>query len=165
LARPSLSGDQHPVHVTLRVLNRVRDLRSGRCFSALLRAFAAGRERFGFRLNHFTVQGNHMHFVVEAEDERALARGMQGLAIRMAKALNRVMKTRGTVFADHYHSRILKTPTEVFHVLRYQLHNHEHHFKVRLARPDRCSSWGVREPPTVKPRTWLLKGGWRRAIE
>ena len=29
---------------------------------------AKGRERFGFRLIEASVQGNHLHFIVEAED-------------------------------------------------------------------------------------------------
>jgi len=58
-----------------------------------------GRDRFGFRLVHFSVQGNHIHLVVEAQDERSLASGLQGLGVRIAKALNRVMGRKGTVFA------------------------------------------------------------------
>jgi REP element-mobilizing transposase RayT len=110
--RPTLSP-RHPVHVTWRVLPHVWNLRSRRCFSRIAKCFARGRDRFGFRLVHFSVQGNHLHLIVDADDERALARGIQGLGVRIAKALNRVMGRKGTVFADHYHSRILRSPTEV----------------------------------------------------
>jgi len=89
---------RHPVHVTWRVLPHVWNLRSRRCFSRISRCFSYGRDRFGFRLVHFSVQGNHLHLVVEAQDERALARGMQGLGVRIAKALNRLMGRKGTVF-------------------------------------------------------------------
>jgi hypothetical protein len=54
-----------------------------------------------FRLVHYSLQGSHAHFLVEADDARALARGMQGLKVRVAKALNRLMSRRGKVFADH----------------------------------------------------------------
>jgi hypothetical protein len=106
-----------------------------------------------------------MHLVVEANDKRALARGMHALEIRIALALNRLMgRRRGRVFADRYHSRILKTPTETLNVLRYQLHNREKHAGVKSRRPDPRSSWGMADPPTVAPETWLLDKGWRRAI-
>ncbi len=44
--------------------------------------------------------------MVETDDETALACGMQGLGLRIAKALNRVMGREGSVFADHYHANI-----------------------------------------------------------
>jgi hypothetical protein len=128
-----------------------------------------GRDRFGFRLVHFSVQGNHLHLIVEAEDERALARGMQGLGVRIAKALNRVMGRKGAVFADHYHSRILRSPTEVANAIAYVLMNFLHHFPGEVRRyaqdlRDRFSSaWREqgKDPPVVPPRTWLLSVGWR----
>src|SRR5438270_11382314 len=110
--RPALSP-RNPVHVTWRVLPHVWNLRSRRCFSRIVECFSRGRDRFGFRLVHFSVQGNHLHLVVEADDERALARGMQGLGVRIAKALNRLMVRKGDVFAYHYHSCILRSPLVV----------------------------------------------------
>jgi REP element-mobilizing transposase RayT len=161
--RPSLKGDEHPVHVTLRVREGVWNLRGSRAFQIVRNSFNRNRDRFGFRLNHFSVQGNHMHLVVEANDRRALARGMHALEIRMALALNRLMGKKGRVFADRYHSRILKTPTEVRNVLRYQLHNREQHTGVRSNAVDSRTSWGMDDPPTVAPESWLLREGWRRA--
>src|SRR5437667_10555607 len=94
-------------------------MRSVRSFSRLYRCFAAGNNRFGFRLCEFSVLGNHIHLLVEADDKRALARGTQGLCIRSAKALNRMMGRTGRVFADRYHAHVLETPTEVRRVRRY----------------------------------------------
>lgn len=160
---------RHPVHVTWRVLPHVWNLRSRRCFDPISRCFSRGRDRFGFRLVHFSVQGNHIHLMAEAQDERSLARGMQGLGVRIAKALNRVMGRKGTVFADHYHARILRSPSQVANALAYVLLNLLHHFPreaERYARDprDRFSSawreWGT-DPPVMPPRTWLLAVGWR----
>src|SRR5438094_5167936 len=81
---------RHPVHVTVRVRDDAAKLRSKACFRAIAPALAGARERFGFRLVHFSVQSNHLYLVAEAEDRDALARGMQGLGVRVAKALNRV---------------------------------------------------------------------------
>jgi len=38
-------------------------------------AFGDGCDRLGFRLVHYSIQGNHLHLIVEAQDEKALARG------------------------------------------------------------------------------------------
>jgi REP element-mobilizing transposase RayT len=35
---------------------------------AVARAFAAGRDRFGFRLTQFSLQSNHLHLIAEACD-------------------------------------------------------------------------------------------------
>ena len=150
------------VLVTMRVMEHVWNLRSQRCFSALKVAFHKGRERFGFQLNHFSVQGNHIHFIVEAEDEKALARGMQELTIRMAKALNRVMGRHGKVFTDRYHAHILRSPKEVANALRYVLNNYQKHmFKLGKPTPPRFIdpfSSAVRDADLIiPPRTWLLQ--------
>ncbi len=126
LSRPRHSR-HHPVHVTLRVGAGLPSLRHRRLRSTVFGAFGAGAERFGFRLVHFSVQSNHLHLVVEADDRRALTRGMQGLAIRIAKAINRRLGRRGKVFADRYHARALRSPREVRHALRYVLLNAQRH--------------------------------------
>jgi len=122
LKRPAVNS-RFPIHVTLTVLAHVYNLRTVRCFSRILRCLIAGKERFGFRVVHYSVMGNHFHFLVEAANRKALSRGMQGLSIRIAKALNKVMGRKGRVFADRYHARILKTPAEVRGALGYVLKN------------------------------------------
>ncbi len=73
------------VHVTLRVGVRVWNLRSRRCFRVVERCLADARGHFGLRVIEYTVLGNHVHLLVEAENEAALSRGMQGLCIRIAR--------------------------------------------------------------------------------
>lgn len=125
--RRDAPSSRTPVHVTLRLRDEVWNLRSGRMFRALYNAFVGGKQRFGFRLVHYSVQGNHVHIVAEAPHRKALSRGVQGLSVRIARRLNRVMGRRGRVFADRFHSRVLKTPLEVKRVLAYVLGNARHH--------------------------------------
>jgi putative transposase len=145
LRRPVLRGDA-PVHVTLRVRPGLPSLRRRGLFLNVHAALIEGRERFGLRLCQYSVQSNHIHLIVEATETRALVRGMQGLAIRIARTINRKLGVRGAVFADRYHARALKTPLEVRHALRYVLQNAAHHGWGRLRlRPalDPCSSAAV----------------------
>ena len=173
-ARPGLSR-HHPVHVTLRVRREVWHLRSRRCFRAIAKAFADGKRRAGFGLIHFSVQGNHLHLIVEAEDAVRLARGIQDLTIRIARALNRVMQRRGKVFADRYHAHVLKSPRETAHAVAYVLGNFARHaarWGKKIARTwlDPYSSAAHQSsatatPPddlSVLPRTWLLRVGGKR---
>ena len=140
-----------PLHVTVRMRDGVFGLRSRRCFTALSRAFFGGGDRFGFRLVHYSVQGNHIHLLAEANGKHSLSRGMKGLGVRIAKALNRVMGRRGAVLADRFHSRILRSPTEVKRVRTYLQSNAAHHYKLRG--PDPFAS----QTPFVAPNTFLLR--------
>jgi len=151
-----------PVHVTLRIRGDVPSLRSSRRFTKIRECFVAARGRFGLRLVEFSVLGNHLHLIVEADDSAALSTGMQGLSIRVAKAVNRMLERTGHVFADHYHSRLLKTPTELTRAIRYVIENARHHYGERGA--DFFSSRG-RDAlvALVRPIGWLLRLGWSRA--
>ncbi len=124
--RPRLAA-RFPVHVTWRMRKDVWNLRTRRCFGALARALWGGANRFGFRLIHYSVQGNHMHLLVEAASERSLSAGMNGLGVRVARGLNRVMRRRGRVLDDRYHGHILRTPTEVRRARAYLVQNAQHH--------------------------------------
>jgi putative transposase len=115
--------------VTLRIKRELPSLRQTRAYRALSRAFLMARERFGMRLVHYSIQGNHLHLVVEAEHREALRRGMQGLAIRMARALNHALGRSGKVFADRYHAHMLRTPPEVKNAVAYVLGNRESHWR------------------------------------
>jgi hypothetical protein len=128
----------------------------------------------------FSVQHNHVHLVVEAKDPVALARALQGMAIRMAKGLNGLMGRKGAVFADRYHARSLATPTEVRRALVYVLGNARKHLLSVGGRPsgnwmDPYSSatwftgWAASgspqygPAPVAPPATWLLVEGYLRA--
>ena len=52
---------------------------------------------------------------------------MQGLGIRLAKAINRRLGRKGRVWEDRYHGRPLRTPREVRHGLAYVLLNARKH--------------------------------------
>ncbi len=160
----------HAVHVTLRTLNGVPQMRRQRAVALIENAFRQARIRFGMRIVHYSIQGNHLHLIVEAEDRESLAKGMQGLAIRLAKALNRVFVRAGQVWADRYHSHVLKTRREAANALRYVLGNFARHARQwgAAAAPfaDIFSSLrflGLAAPdaPVAAPSTWLLRKGWQ----
>jgi hypothetical protein len=181
--RPRASrSHREPLHVTMKLRRGLPRLRVRAAVAVLWACMARGRDLFGFRLCEFSIQGDHLHLIAEAADRRALARGVQGLAVRCARKLNRLWGRKGTVFADRYHDHVLRTPREVRNALCYVLNNARHHSAERRcgvsppAAPDPFSSarWfdGYRPPPptpppfarcpTVAARTWLLTTGWRR---
>ena len=154
-----------PVHVTARVLPHVWNLRSRRCHRRIARCLEQAVGRFGLRVIEYSVLGNHVHFIVEADGERALSRGMQGLSIRIARSLNALMNARGPVFADHYDAHLLTTPTELVRAIAYVLRNHQRHYGMRGR--DSFSSDGLpnaaRGVQLAVPVSWLLRVGWHRS--
>jgi REP element-mobilizing transposase RayT len=150
-------------------------LRGRAVYAAIELAIVASAARTDCRVVHFSVQEDHLHLLLEAHDGRALSSGARGLAIRIARAVNRACGRRGAIWDGRYDRHDLRTPREVRHCLRYVLNNALKHGHVGIDF-DRCSSarWfdGWREvppaPPTgtpvvQAPRTWLLSVGWRRA--
>jgi REP element-mobilizing transposase RayT len=160
LRRPAIAA-RHPVHVTLRVRAGVGYLRAWQRAQILQDAFREARIRFGMRIVHYSIQGNHLHLIVEVESAEALSRGMQGLAIRIARRLNALVGRCGTVFADRYHAHALRSRREVANAVRYVLNNYRKHTleHVRPHWDDPFSS--TNDAPVAAPRTWLLRVGWR----
>jgi putative transposase len=119
------------VHVTLR---RGRLLPSFRAqtlvasFEAHLRKASHG----SFRVTHYSIQADHIHLVVEATDRTVLSRGVQGLAIRLARGFNKEVGRVGKVWGDRYHARELASPREVRAALVYVLMNHKKHGVARI---------------------------------
>ena len=187
-AMPHRSRASHrkgdPVHVTIRLKNRLPSLRSELLERIVKRALLDQRkmleakEAKHFQVVHFTIQDDHMHLIVEAPDRRGIARGVMGLEIRIARRINALFGQKGRFWSDRYHRRDLRTPTEVRNVLRYVLLNTQKHHRIIgdrcFADPSSSAATfdGFARPPFVfddrfrwpraVPRTWLLETGWRR---
>ena len=167
-----------PQHVTLRLVDGLPSMRRPDLAAAIgqvFRTLAADAKRCeNFRVVHFSIQGNHLHLLVEAEDNAFLSNGMRGLSIRLAKAANRVLGRNGRFVADRFHARALTTPTEVRHVLVYIFQNYKHHPDryvrtydgVDVASSARWFAHWDRPPvptgpsPVSPARTWLVYKGW-----
>jgi len=180
-----------PAHVTLRVEADLGGLRKRDAYHAIRAALPSTFRRTDFRICELSLERDHVHLIVEASDERALARGMQGFEIAAAHRLNAaVSKTtgrrrRGRVFSDRYHARILRTPTQVRHALNYVLNNWRHHSEHQgmesmfwevdyFSTGPTFARWKEPAPPlptkyaplpTRPPSTWLLSIGWTKAGE
>jgi REP element-mobilizing transposase RayT len=176
-----------PVHVTWRIAEGVRSLRREAVLEIVRATLAKHANRDDFRVVEFNVLANHLHLVVEAAGRLELSRGLQGLAVRLARAINKVFARTGKLFKERYHARVLRTPLEVRNVLRYVLLNARHHAAERGEKlskywvdPFSSAPWfdGWNAPirndaewltrlrrrprPTATARSWLLGVGWRK---
>ena len=174
-----------PLHVTIRLKRGIPSIRQPRFVRRLRVSLCEACVRHGFRIVHYSVQRDHVHLLVEAQNNRSIACGMKSVGARLGKLANRLFERRGQVLDGRYHLRPLRTPLEVRRALRYVLLNHRHHAAQRRgARPsnrragvlDPASSarwfdgWCISTPSpneaeiceVASARTWLLRIGWRR---
>ncbi len=182
-ARPNHHA-RHPVHVTLRA--SLRSLRAQQVVRTVLGA-VRDSNRESFRVAQYSIQDNHVHLIVEAEDKARLSSGVRGLMVRIAKRVNRLLFRRGRFWAQRWHGVPLSTPRQVRNALVYVLQNHRKHHASRLEvssavqtaattlDPASSAQWfdgfatslppgfrGIGPPSTVPARSWLLSQGWRR---
>jgi REP element-mobilizing transposase RayT len=92
--------ERWPLHVTLRVREGLPPLRHTVCMEVFRQVMQECAEQEGFRVVHWSVQSNHVHMIVEAEDQEALTRGMKRITIRLAKRWNKLWERKGAVFDD-----------------------------------------------------------------
>lgn len=165
------------VFVTMRVRDDVPNLRKKKSYRVIVAAFSAWREREGFRLLHYAVMGNHLHLVAEAKSSRVLSRAMQGIAIRIAKGLNRAGRAHGRVFSGRYHNAVLTSERAVRNVLAYVLCNARKHGLARNVKRTWVDPWSsgsafdgwlgkitfdeIEPPPIVAPESRIGRGWYR----
>lgn len=188
--RPDLNRN-HPVHIVMRAKPNAPRFRQERISRAIRRRIASAARR-GFQIIHFSIQQNHLHLVVEAEDRKLLWRGIQRLAQRLAWDINALTHRHGSLWRDRYTRRDLTSPRQVRNALVYVLMNFRKHaldeieFALASMTLDPCSSalwfdgWHTRagpfldmlrrefeeaklpDSPVSAPRTWLARIGWKR---
>ncbi|HWA73880.1 MAG TPA: hypothetical protein VG937_16170 [Polyangiaceae bacterium] len=146
----------------------------------------ANRSRRGkIRIVHFSVQTDHLHLLVEADNRTALVEGLRGLCIRIARNVNQLLSRRGRFFADRWHGRALTSPRQVRNALVYVLANFRKHQPYAHPGVDPYSSAPYSKdfiefprgalaagfhhplappngPASVVAQTWLLSKGWQR---
>jgi REP element-mobilizing transposase RayT len=137
-ARPR-HDHRHPVHVTIRVVRDIDGLRRRDLYFALRHATIVSAKREDFRIVQMSIQRDHVHLIVEADDEVALSRGVQGFSISGARQINKAITARGgerrsgKVIGDRFHARPLTSPRAVRNALAYCLNNWRHHGEDRAA--------------------------------
>jgi REP element-mobilizing transposase RayT len=171
-----------PVHITLRVAPDVQRLRKRSVYAVIRGAMQLVLSRTNFRIVHASIQGNHVHLLVEAEHASALAKGMQSFLISLARRLNALTERSGPVFPDRYHASVIDSRRQARHALAYVLNNWRRHDEDRRGEArgwkiDRYSSavsfrgfsevvqWTLPEDyeplPVSSAQSWLLVDGWR----
>jgi putative transposase len=148
-----------PIHITIRVDDVIGRLRTRSAYMAIREAAIIVMRREDFRLVHLSIEGTHIHLLVEAANRRALSCGMRAFEGSAAKHLNAAFskagswwerkraarlghalpqRRKGRVFADRYHETVITSPRQARHALAYVLNNWRRH---REDRAERARGW------------------------
>lgn len=144
-----------PLHLTLKVSAKKWDLRC-EDVSAAFKNGAAGAQKFGLRILHYSILRDHIHLIVEAKDNHSLAQGMRSFGSRLGIALRKIFGGSGPVFKGRYHLSVIKSPSQMKNSLAYVLQNFAKHSQL-LKHVDQFSSaayfndWSALFGPTAGP--------------
>jgi REP element-mobilizing transposase RayT len=142
------------LHITLRVLDVIGRLRTRSAYMAIREAAIVMLKHETFRIIQMSIEGTHLHLLVEADSRAALSTGIQAFEISAAKHLNAAWsktggwwarkraarlghalpkRRKGRVFSDRYHETFINKPRQARHALAYVLNNWRRHGEDRAA--------------------------------
>jgi REP element-mobilizing transposase RayT len=128
--REKVSG-RTPLHINFKFRTRIKNKQSLRILKRAMEKAAM----HGLRIIHFSMQSNHMHFIMEAPNNEILTRGMRALTISFAKGLK-----QGRIQVERYHLHVLRTVREAKNAISYVLFNKQKHEKGTYSVIDGYSS-------------------------
>lgn len=128
---------KHPLLITQKLL--VEGLRQ-KAIHALLKEAIDGMRDYGARVSHYSLQGNHLHMILEINVTKsisvkhhteALSLAMKSFGCRFAKGVKQILNLDSAViFKGRYHCSVLTTPSQVKNALRYVLLNQAKHAEL-----------------------------------
>lgn len=120
------------LHLTIKIKKDKSSLRNKQVLKILHSSIKKAR-RLGLRILHYTLEYDHVHFLVEADNNEILGKGMQSFGISFSKGINKMKALKGQVFKNRYHFRKLKTSAEIKNVINYIMGNsikHKNAFSI-----------------------------------
>ena len=138
------------MHITVKARKGLPSFRSQRIHNMMLEVlrnqiYVLRKYAGAFKVAHFSIQTNHIHIMIEADDTKTLRSGVSGLVIAFARQLAKLLgRKKCKVWAERFHSRELHAPRDVRNVLSYIFQSFKHHETTHgsgmRSRPHRYSS-------------------------
>jgi putative transposase len=119
MRKPRELREQAKYHVTARANRKEMILDSSRTKALFLDVIAKAKKRYSFRIDNFTVMGNHFHLIIQPGKGVSLSRIMQWILSVFAQAYNRQHGFTGHVWGERFFSRIIGTVREYLWTFSY----------------------------------------------
>lgn len=122
IERPKVLS-RYPLHINLKINTYIQNKPCLEIFQESLKL----SQRQGLRVLRFSIQSNHIHLLVEADDNGSLTTAMKAFLTSFAKRVNRLKGTSGCLIQERYHLHVLRSPREVINASNYIAFNETHH--------------------------------------
>ncbi len=106
------------LHLTIKVKKKKAEIKNKSVLKILKRAILNARKQ-GLRVIHFSLEYDHVHLLIEADNNLILGKGMQAFGVTLSKAINRLKKLKGGVYKHRYHFRQISSTRELKIVMNY----------------------------------------------
>ena len=136
MRKPRELQEQAKYHVTARANRKETILDRSRIKAIFLEVVARAKRRYAFRIDNFTVMGNHFHLIIQPGEGVSLSRIMQWILSVFAQAYNRIHGYIGHVWGERFFSRIIRTVSEYLFAFDYVDDN-----PVKAGLVDFCGDW------------------------
>lgn len=120
-ARPVLTKPSS-LHLTIKVQKIKADIKNKMILTMLKKAILNAR-RMGLKVIHYSLEYDHVHLLIEADNNVILGKGMQSLGVTLSKAINRTKRIKGRVYKHRYHFRKINSARELKNVMFYIFNN------------------------------------------
>jgi REP element-mobilizing transposase RayT len=106
------------LHLTIKVKKNKAEIKNKSVLKILKRAIFNSRKQ-GLKVIHFSLEYDHVHLLIEAENNHTLGKGMQAFGVTLSKAINRLKKLKGGVYKHRYHFRQISSTRDLKRVMNY----------------------------------------------
>jgi putative transposase len=119
MRKPRELLEQAKYHVTARANRKEMILDHSRIKALFLDVVGKAKKRYSFRIDNFTVMGNHFHLIIQPGNGESLSRIMQWILSVFAQAYNKLHHLTGHVWGERFFSRIIRTVREYLFIFDY----------------------------------------------
>lgn len=119
MRKPRALLAQAKYHVTARANRKEMILYSSGTKALFLDVVAKAKNRYSFRIENFTVMGNHFHLIIQPGKDTSLSRIMQWILSVFAQAYNKLHGLTGHVWGERFFSRIIRSIGEYILISDY----------------------------------------------
>ncbi|MBC7714103.1 MAG: transposase [Rhizobacter sp.] len=106
------------LHLTVKIKKIKADIKNKTILHFLKRAILNSRKQ-GLKVIHFSLEYDHVHLLIEADNNIVLGKGMKSFGVTLSKAINKVKNQKGGVYKHRYHFRQISSARQLKNVMKY----------------------------------------------
>ena len=110
-------------HVTAKINRGEFALESREVKNLFLSIVSRAKKKHSFRIRHFVVMSNHIHFLIKPGEEESLSRIMQWILGVFAVCYNKQFNLQGHVWYDRFKSKVIESYRQLIATFKYICEN------------------------------------------